>query len=92
MLVPYTAAMRFIERHNENPIVTLDGILVVSPCRVAKPLIQEAFLENTTVGIYRKAEEVSYLEPDVWIDEQVTFPINDNGMVDSKPIRQWLGY
>jgi hypothetical protein len=73
----YTVAMAFIQAHGHFAALTKDGLLAMA---------------HTFVATDYHADLVAELDDDIAIELPMVFEVDEDGMVPSRLVREWLGY
>jgi hypothetical protein len=75
----YTVAMAFIQAHGHFAALTKDGLLALSEVR-SSPM-------GRGFGV-----SLAFCDGDEWFQEPKLFDVDEDGMVPSRDVREWLGY
>jgi hypothetical protein len=76
----YTAAMAFIQAHGHFAAITKDGLLALSE------------VSKGPQGAYEFDTGWQPEIDDRWFQEPKVFEVDEDGMVVSREVREWLGY
>ncbi|MDG4856440.1 hypothetical protein [Mesorhizobium sp. WSM4982] len=77
----YLAAMAFIQSHGHFAAITKDGLLALS----------WEGNSRTTDG-YWDSDTLALHGADCWYEAPMLFEVDEDGMVASRDVREWLGY
>lgn len=73
----YVKAMGFIQAHGHFAAITRDGLLALSD--VCRCVPDDGFTAHGA-------------DDDRWLEVPKLFEVDEDGMVSSREVRQWLGY